>query len=116
MASDRIGYICDLLESGGNLPDASRQWLINALRQIDDGTDPRQALGLPEPGPEARNEILRAHALEIPARSLWGRCKLIAGESQRIHRGRKTQYRWIREADRLKPLPESARQIVNILK
>ena len=116
MSTERLEYIGTLLESAEPLPDSSRVWLRDAILAINSGTDPRAALGLPEPGPAARNEILRAHALEIPARSLWGRCKLIAGESQRIHRGRKTQYKWIREADLLKPLPESARQIANILK
>ena len=116
MSTERLEYLGSLLESSDPLPDSSRVWLRDAILAINSGTDPREALGLPEPGPEARNEILRAHALEIPARSLWARCKLIAGESKRIHGGRKTQYRWIREADRLKPLPESPRQFYSILK
>lgn len=116
MSTERLEYIGSLLESADPLPDSSRAWLRDAILAINSGTDPRAALELPEPGLEARNEILREHALEIPERSLWARCRLIASESQRIHRGRKTQYRWIREADRMKPLPESARQFYSILK
>ena len=116
MTTDRIGYLCDLLESDGPLPEPTRQWLLDALREIDQGHDPRQALGLPEPGPESRNRILREHATELPGRSLWAKCRIIAGESRRIHRGRKSQYRWISEADRLKALPESPRQFWSILK
>jgi hypothetical protein len=114
--NERLSYLADLLESGGDLPAASREWLLGALRQIDQGTDPRTALGLPEPGPESRNRILREHATELPGRSLWAKCRIIAGESRRIHRGRKSQYRWISEADRLKALPESPRQFWSILK
>jgi hypothetical protein len=114
--NERLSYLADLLESGGDIPPASRQWLLEALRQIDQGTDPRAALGLPEPGPESRNRILREHATELPGRSLWAKCRIIAGESRRIHRGRKSQYRWISEADRLKALPESPRQFWSILK
>ena len=116
MSNDRIGYICDLLESGGDIPAPSREWLLGALRQIDQGADPRSALELPEPTAASRNQVLREHAVELPGRSLWAKCRIIAGESRRIHRGRKTQYRWILAADRLRPLPETQRQIFNILK
>jgi hypothetical protein len=115
MTTDRIGYLCDLLESDGPLPEPTRQWLLDALRQIDQGTDPRTALGLPEPNADSRNQVLRSHAVELPG-SPWRKAKLIADQARRIHRGRKAEMPWILAADRLRPLPESQRQIFNILK
>lgn len=115
MASDRISYLADLLESGGDLPDPSRQWLIGALRAIDSGADPRLALELPEPTPAARNRIIRDHAGELTG-SPWAKAKYIANQARRIHRGRKSAMLWITKADRIRPIPETQRQIFNILK
>jgi hypothetical protein len=113
--NERLSYLADLLESGGDLPAASRQWLLEALRQIDQGTDPRTALGLPEPTADSRNQVLRQYAQELPG-SPWRKAQVIADQARRIHRGRKAAMPWIIAADRLRPIPETQRQIYNILK
>lgn len=113
--TDRITYLCDLLESSGELPDATRQWLLTAFRQIDAGQDPRLALELPEPTPEGRNRIIREHAGELPG-SNWQKARYISDQARRIHRGRKSSMTWILRADRIRPIPETQRQIYDILK
>jgi hypothetical protein len=41
---------------------------------------------------------------------------LLADEVRRIHSGRNTLYPWIRRADSLRRLPETPRQLFNILR
>lgn len=115
MTTDSITYLCDLLESGGDIPAPSREWLLGALRQIDQGHDPREALGLPEPNADSRNQVLRQNAISLPG-TPWRKAGMIADQARRIHRGRKSSMPWILAADRLRPLPETQRQIFNILK
>lgn len=110
-------HLCDLLESDAPLPPASRIRLRDAFRRIAAGMDPIKALGLAAHDAQAdRNSIIRTHVVELPARTLHGRCRLLAAEVQRLHRGRRTVYPWIAQADRIRRLPESWRQYANILK
>ena len=112
----RLNYIADLLETAEPLPPASRCWLREALRSIATGADPAAALGLsPAHGRAERDELIRQRVTELPATTTSARARFLSEQARRIHRGRRSAYAWIEQADRLHTLPESVRQWHNIL-
>ena len=116
MSSDRLHHILDLLEDGTTLPAPTRDWLRDGLRRWAGGQSLELALGLDAAtARRERDQVLRDNAATIPAASVSARARAIANEARRIHRGRRTAYDWIRRADRIATLPETSRQILNIL-
>lgn len=117
MSADRLTHLADLMESGDSLPPATAQWLRDCLRRWRYGLPLDQAFELSDRNARGeRDRMLREHAAEIEASGPTERAKLLADEVRRIHSGRNTRYPWIRRADSLRRLPETYRQIYNILR
>ncbi len=117
MSHDRLTHLADLLETGDDLPPASAEWLRGCLRRWRYGLNLDQAFQLAQTDARReRDRLLRQHAEEIQATGPTERAKLLADEVRRIHSGRNTLYPWIRRADSLRRLPETPRQLFNILR
>lgn len=111
-------HLCDLLESDAPLPPASRIRLRDAFRLIRNGTPPAEALELPATARCRRIErdrILLAHWCQAWHRSTTQTAADIAREVRRMHCGHAPRWLWLRQADRLYRLPETARQVFNLI-
>jgi len=117
MSHDRLTHIADLLETGDGLPPASAEWLRQSLRRWRYGLNLDQAFQLAQTDARReRDRLLRQHAEEIQATGPTERANLLASEVHKLHSGRTTRYTWLRQADSLRRLPETPRQIFNILR
>lgn len=116
MSAERLRHALDLLEGDAPLPPATRAWLRDALRAWATGAPIEVAFGLDlASARRERDQLLRDHAPELEAPTLTARARTIAEQARRLHRGRRTAIEWIRRADRLARLPETSRQVLNIL-
>jgi hypothetical protein len=117
MSHDHLRHIAALLESGDSLPPASAEWLRGCLRRWRYGLPLDQAFQLAQTDARReRDNLLRQHADEVPATGPTQRATLLASEIHKLHSGRTTRYSWLRQADSLRRLPETPRQIFNILR
>ena len=117
MSIERLTHIADLLETGDGLPPASAEWLRECLRRWRYGLNLDQAFELSQSNARGeRDRLLREHANEIEATGPTQRATLLAGEVRKLHSGRTTRYTWLRQADSLRRLPETPRQLFNILR
>jgi hypothetical protein len=117
MSHDHLRHIADLLQSGDSLPPASAEWLRGCLRRWRYGLPLDQAFQLAQTDARReRDRLLRQHAEEIQANGPTQRANLLAGEVRKLHSGRTTRYSWLRQADSLRRLPETPRQLFNILR
>ena len=115
--NERLSYLADLLESGGDIPPASRQWLLSAFRAIESGVPANEALSLEvKHSRQERNDIIKVNAQNLGIWSTSGKARILAAEARRLHRGRRSEYPWIARADTICKLPESVRQYHHILK
>jgi hypothetical protein len=112
----RLTHIADLLESGDTLPPASAEWLRQSLRRWRAGLPIDLALQLTAVDElRERDTILRQHCFEMGDKP-FEQARRIAAEARLIHGGRHSQYGWIHRADRIRRIPDSARQVYTILK
>ena len=117
MSVEQLQHLANLLEGDAPLPPASRLWLRDSLRRWLAGLPIERALGLTAANARReRDELLRRNAQTVQARSAWHRALLLSDQVRRLHRGRRTAWPWLAQADRLTPLPETARQLYSILK
>lgn len=117
MSHARLTHLADLLESGDDLPPATAQWLRECLRRWSFGLPLNDAFQLTAgDARRERDSLLRENLDALPATAPTARAKLLAGEIRRIHSGRQTAYPWLRRADSLCRLPETPRQLFNILR
>jgi hypothetical protein len=117
MSHDRLTHIADLLETGDGLPPASAEWLRGCLRRWRYGLPLDQTFQLAQTDARReRDRLLRQHAEEIQANGPTERATVLAGEVRKLHSGRTTRYSWLRQADSLRRLPETPRQLFNILR
>lgn len=117
MSNDRLTHLANLLESGDDLPPATAEWLRGCLRRWRYGLPLDQAFQLAQTDARReRDRLLRHHAEEIQATGPTERAALLASEIHKLHSGRATRYGWLRQADSLRRLPETPRQLFNILR
>jgi hypothetical protein len=117
MSNDRLTHLANLLETGDDLPPATAEWLRQSLRRWRYGLNLDQAFELSQSNARGeRDRLLREHANEIEATGPTQRATLLAGEVRKLHSGRTTRYTWLRQADSLRRLPETPRQLFNILR
>jgi hypothetical protein len=117
MSHARLTHIADLLETGDGLPPASAQWLRECLRRWSFGLPLNDAFQLTAgDARRERDSLLRENLDALPATAPTARARILASEIRRIHSGRQTDYPWLRRADSLCRLPETPRQLFNILR
>lgn len=117
MSHDRLTHLADLIETGDSLPPASAEWLRGCLRRWRYGLPLDQAFELtPSNARRERDSIIRQNIEDLPPGGPTARARLLASEVRRIHSGRQSRYWWIRRADSLCRLPETSRQLFNILR
>lgn len=105
---EELSHWITLLESAGSdlLPTPSLDKLVSFLYT---------ELAKTPAARKKRDQILRENMFAIPANSTWERASVISHQARRIHCGMRSGYSWITRADRVKPLPETQRQIFRIL-
>jgi len=115
MSNDRLTHISDLLETGNSLPPASADWLRQCLRRWRAGLPIDLAFALTKFDLiRERDTILRQHAFEV-GETPFRQAEVIAAEARLIHGGRHSRYGWIHRADRIRPVPNTSRQLYKIL-
>ena len=116
MSHAYLTHIANLLESGDTLPPGSADYLRQSLRRWRAGLPIDLAFQLTAVDElRERDTILRQHCFEMGDRP-FEQARRIAAEARLIHGGRHSQYEWIHRADRIRRIPDSARQVYSILK
>lgn len=109
-----LQHIRALLAKGEPLPPASAGWLLECLDRLHEGVDLARAFRLDADSfREQRNAILRIGAAGLEG-TTNARAAEIAHLARRCHMRMRVPD-WIRQADELATLPESARQVINII-
>lgn len=109
MNAQELDHLQTLLSSPGPIPEPSRVKLLDLVESA------RSQLSQDERKAE-RDAIIRQGAESLGLPSIKARARLLAEQSKRLHRGRRSAYPWITHADRIEPLPETERMFENILR
>ena len=108
MKAEELEHLQTLLSSPGPIPEPSRVKLLSLIdiARSNVAANERKA---------ERDQIIRDGAESLGLPSIKARARLLAEQSKRLHRGRRSAYPWITRADLIEPLPETERMFENIL-
>jgi hypothetical protein len=116
MSRERLEHIGSLLESGSSLPPSSAVWLRESIRRFRSGLPIADAFQVsPRNARRERDEIIRRNWVSIPGRSSSAVSEVLAKQARLIHRGRKTDFSWMIDAEQFARLPETSRAYRGII-
>jgi hypothetical protein len=115
MNHDRLDWLAACAEAG-DIPGPTLEWLRDCLRRWQDGATLDQAFCVDgRNAREQRDELLRNAACGLHG-SPWRRATVMAAMVWRLRRNRGSVPEWLRDADRLARVPESARQLYRVIR
>lgn len=113
----KLSLLVDCRVFDRTTPESLQAWLTEALERWQRGESLPDAFGIYDTASERRlrrNTALKEYASALPG-GIWEKSKTIAEEIAKIRQNRKNTSPVLQRIDSVYQLPESTRQIFNIL-